>query len=121
MVPSGWQVMVWVLFMELPDSAAGSVQTKVRDSPTAMEINPESGSGLYPLSDWGTAHLKLALCQVCAVIKLQAKRFPGGAGRPASGKLSRQVVAPYVVRLAGRGAGVGRGVLSRGTKSGVAQ
>ena len=27
MVPSGWQVMVWVLFWELPDSAAGSVQT----------------------------------------------------------------------------------------------
>ena len=50
--------LVWVLFMELPDSAAGSVQTKVRDSPTAMEISPESGSGLYPLSDWGTAHLK---------------------------------------------------------------
>ena len=64
MVPSGWQVMVWVLFMELPDSAAGSVHTKVRDSPTAMEINPESGSGLYPLSDWGTAHLKLAHYQV---------------------------------------------------------
>ena len=85
-----------------------------------MEISPESGSGLYPLSDWGTAHLKLALCQVCAVIKLQAKRFPGGAGRPASGKLSRQVVAPYIVRLAGRGAGVGRGVLTGGKKSEVA-
>ena len=47
--------------------------------------------------------------------------LPGGAGRPASGELSRCVVACDVVRLAGRGAGVGRGVLSRGTKSGVAQ
>ena len=50
--------MVWLLFCELPDSAAGSVQTKVRDSPTAIEIIPESGCGLYPLSDAGTAHLR---------------------------------------------------------------
>ena len=38
MVPSGWQVTVWVLLRESPDSAAGSVQTKDSVSPTAMEI-----------------------------------------------------------------------------------
>ena len=37
-VPSGWQVTVWVLLRESPDSAAGSVQTKDSVSPTAMEI-----------------------------------------------------------------------------------
>ena len=77
-----------------------------------MEISPESGSGLYPLSDWGTAHLKQAHHQVCVVLKMQIRRLPGSAGRPASGEISRCVVAYDVVRLAGRGAGVGRGVLS---------
>ena len=46
--------------------------------------------------------------------------LPGGAGRPTSGKLARQVVAPHVVRLAGRGARVSRGVLTDGKKSRVA-